>query len=165
MENIILIKGNVEFQITLDPGFWIFDDRRIDLDTYFLGESISVNPLEEYTKSVSKHWDQELKEGAVLPLSQKPEKKYEKEKLLTGTFAIPLEPFINNAEPKEDANTLVIETTNEEYRFPLNDLSQYILGFSYKGRPLKEDGPVHFYLRDGSNKENPIRNIRAFRIE
>lgn len=90
MENIIAFKGNVKYQITLDPGVWIFDDRRVDLTTYFTQEDIRKNELEEYTKAVSKHWDREIMEGAVFPPTLKTEKKFEKEKVLTGTFGIPL---------------------------------------------------------------------------
>ncbi len=32
---IMQIKGKVKFPITLDIGTWIFDDRKVDLDTYF----------------------------------------------------------------------------------------------------------------------------------
>ncbi len=35
METIIPIKGAVKYKITLDPTVWIFDDRRLDLTTYF----------------------------------------------------------------------------------------------------------------------------------
>ena len=33
------------------------------------------NELEEYTKSISKHWDREIIEGANVPLNVKPKKK------------------------------------------------------------------------------------------
>ena len=35
MENIILVNGKVKFSITLDPSVWIFDDRKLDLTTFF----------------------------------------------------------------------------------------------------------------------------------
>ena len=35
MENIILLSGKVKYSITLDPTVWIFDDRKVDLSTYF----------------------------------------------------------------------------------------------------------------------------------
>ncbi|MFB6469542.1 peptidyl-prolyl cis-trans isomerase [Cytobacillus sp. Hz8] len=165
MGNIISVKGKVRFPITLDPGVWIFDDRRIDLDTFFEEDPVSTNELEEYTKSISKHWDREIMEGAIMPPTLNTEKKYEKEKVLTGSFGISLEPFIKNAEPQEDAKTIVIETLNQEYPFPIQDQSQLILGFSNKGKPLRDDGPVYVYLRDGSNKKSPIKNVRAFRID
>ena len=43
----------------------------------------------------------------------KTEKKYVKEILLTGTFGIPFEPFLKNAEPLEEAKTVVIESIDK----------------------------------------------------
>lgn len=75
MESIITLTGNVAYSITLDPGVWIFDDRKVDLNTYFEESRDSLDELEEYTKAVSKHWDQEIKEGARLPEERKVSKK------------------------------------------------------------------------------------------
>lgn len=80
MENIITIKGKVKFNITMDPGVWIFDDRRIDLNTYFISRNQEEDDLEEYTKSISKHWDREIMEGAVYPPTLKSEKNLRKKK-------------------------------------------------------------------------------------
>ncbi|MBY6050504.1 peptidyl-prolyl cis-trans isomerase [Cytobacillus firmus] len=165
MENIIAFKGNVKYQITLDPGVWIFDDRRVDLTTYFMHENIRKNELEEYTKAVSKHWDREIMEGAVFPPTLKTEKKFEKEKVLTGTFGIPFKPFLMNAEPDESAEIVVIESEDGETSLTLSEAEELILGFSKDGKPLKEDGPVHAYLGDGSNYNSPIRRVKAFRVE
>ena len=35
MENIILVNGKVKFSITLDPSVWIFDERKLELTTFF----------------------------------------------------------------------------------------------------------------------------------
>jgi hypothetical protein len=35
MNDVILITGNVAFQINLDPTIWIFDDRRFDMQERF----------------------------------------------------------------------------------------------------------------------------------
>jgi hypothetical protein len=37
MHDIILITGNVNFRITLDPTIWIFDDRRFELSDQLPG--------------------------------------------------------------------------------------------------------------------------------
>ncbi|KIL73431.1 hypothetical protein [Bacillus badius] len=166
MNTIMSIKGKVKFPITLDSGVWIFDDRRIDLNTYF--DTEADNGLlqdEEYTKSVSKFWDKEIREGAVFPPTIKSEKKYEKEKVLTGTFGMPFEPFLKNAEPDADAQSLVIETANEEITLPLEQAGEIILAFSKEGKPLREDGPVHVLFKDGSNRAEPIRKVTSFRID
>ncbi|KAB2335276.1 peptidyl-prolyl cis-trans isomerase [Bacillus mesophilum] len=165
MENIISISGNVKFPITLDPGVWIFDDRRVDLNTYFDEAIEKTDALEEYTKSISKHWDREIMEGAIYPPTLKSEKKFEKEKVLTGTFGVPLAPFIKNAEPNEDASSVIIISHNGEEQVSLEDAMGMILGFSKEGKPLKEDGPIHAYFGDGSNYNSPFKNISSFQIK
>lgn len=50
MQTVIQIKGKVQHAITLDPSIWIFDDRRIDLDTFFTKDYIEKDELEEYKK-------------------------------------------------------------------------------------------------------------------
>ena len=35
MSEILFINGKVRFPITIDPTVWIFDDRKVDLTTYF----------------------------------------------------------------------------------------------------------------------------------
>jgi hypothetical protein len=165
MENIIVISGRVKYLITLDPTVWIFDDRKVDLTTYFSKPIEQNNELEEYTKSISKHWDREITEGAVYPPTLKTEKKYEKEKVLTGSFGIPIQPFLKNAEPTEEAAVLVIKTSTSVQEIPLDIAQELILGFSEVGKPLAEDGPVHVYFGDGSNKQNPIKNVREFIIK
>lgn len=166
MNTTMSIKGKVKFPITLDSGVWIFDDRRIDLNTYFDSEKeSSLLKDEEYTKNVSKFWDKEIREGAVFPPTIKSEKKYEKEKVLTGTFGIPFEPFLQNAEPDPDAQSLIIETAEDEIRLPLRQADEIILAFSKNGKPLREDGPVHILFKDGSNRENPIRQVTSFKVE
>jgi hypothetical protein len=160
MENIIMIKGKVKYIITLDPGVWIFDDRKVDLTTFFQKPIIEKNELEEYTKNVSSHWDREITEGAIVPPTIKTEKKYEKEKLLIGSFGIPLKPFLLNTSPLEEAKQLIVVTANEELVFDLSTSYDFILGFSENGKPLKESGPVHIYFGDGSNQTKPIINVK-----
>jgi hypothetical protein len=165
LESIVPIKGKVKFTITLDSGVWIFDDRKVDLTTYFDEKNETIDELEEYTKAVSKHWSREIQEGATYPPTLKTEKKYEKEKILNGSFAIPFAPFLTNAEPLENAASLVIETETDEYRMDLAQADQLLIGFSKAGKPLKENGPVHIYYKDGSNRDTPITDVRAFRVE
>ncbi|MEH7382379.1 peptidyl-prolyl cis-trans isomerase [Bacillus sp. JJ1533] len=165
MNSIIMIEGQTKFKITLDPSVWIFDDRRVDLLTYFESDQDVKEDLSEYTKSVSKHWDREIREGAIYPPTLKTEKKFLKEKALTGTFGIPFGDFLKNAEPLEDATILKIVQQDKETTIPLSEAYDAVLGFSKEGKPLREDGPVHYYFGDGSNRENPIKNITRFVIE
>jgi hypothetical protein len=166
MENVIVIQGQVSFPITIDPTVWIFDDRKVDLTTYFEKDKEEVeDEIVTYTKAVSKHWDREIREGAAYPPINRSLNKYEKDEALTGSFGIPLTPFIKNSEPKEGATTLSIETKDgESYDIPLSKAHDAILGFSKDGKPVA-DGPVHFYYGDGSNKDNPIKNIVKFLIK
>jgi hypothetical protein len=165
VENIILITGNVKYTITLDPGVWIFDDRRIDLTTFFSTKQERPNEIEDYTKAVSKHWDREIMEGAIYPPTLKSEKKFEKEKVLTGTFGISLKPFLKNAEPTENASQFIVKTSNGSVEMPLDKAYEVILGFSNNGKPLRTDGPVYIYYGDGSNQENPIKNVKEFIVK
>jgi hypothetical protein len=167
MESIIMIKGKVNFQITLDPGVWIFDDRKVDLTTYFTKVQQETDELEEYTKSVSKHWDREIMEGAIVPPTLKTERTYKKQKLLNGTFRISLKPFLENAEIQEDASTVQFVTVNEIIPLTLDEAKEVIVGFSLKGKPLGEEigGPIHVYYGDGSNATDPIKNVKEILIK
>ena len=165
METIIPITGNASFKITLDPTVWIFDDRRIDLDTYFGGDYVERDEMEEYKEAMGKHWSREIMEGATFPPTLKSEKKYEKQKMLTGTFGMVLEPFIKNAEPAEDAETFTLVTEHGEHTFPLADAKKIILQYSLQGKPLRDGGPVYALLADGSNREEPIRFVTSIRID
>ncbi|MBD1380943.1 molybdopterin-binding protein [Metabacillus arenae] len=166
MESIVIIKGNVKHVITLDPGVWIFDDRKVDLTTYFDQHPLDTkdDQLEAYTREVSKHWEREIREGAIYPPTLKTERKFEKEKVLNGTFGISLGPFLKNAEPKEDAKFVVFQTQKEAIKIPITDAENMILGFSKSGKPLLEDGPIHAYYHDGRNKLNPITHIREIKV-
>lgn len=164
MNSIIMLKGKVNFQITLDPGVWIFDDRKVDLTTYFVQEQETRDELEEYTKSVSKHWEREIREGAIYPPTLKTERTYEKQKVLNGTFGIPLKPFLENAVIQNDATAVQFVTDAETITVPIEEANEVILGFSKKGKPLKEDGPVHVYYGNGSNASDPIKNVKEIFI-
>jgi hypothetical protein len=165
MENIMKLTGKVKYPLTLDPSVWIFDDRRIDLTTYFTTEKQDINAEEEYTKAVSKHWDREIMEGAVFPPTLKTERKFEKQKMLTGTFGIPFKPFLKNSEPDRDAKTVVIHSNDGDYELSFSEAENLILAFSDQGKPLAADGPVHVYFGDGSNQENPIKKVNGFTLK
>lgn len=166
MKTVIQITGNVQHSITLDPGIWIFDDRRIDLDTFFTGDYVERDEMEEYKKAMGKHWSREIMEGATFPPTLETEKLFEESKDITGTYGIYLNHFLKNAVPHKDATTISFETQDgESYPFPLEKLDDFILKYSIDGKPLREDGPVHILLKDGSNIEEPIKNIIAVNIK
>ncbi|MBA9025004.1 MULTISPECIES: hypothetical protein [Bacillaceae] len=164
MESIVFIQGNVKFPITLDPGVWIFDDRKVEIETYFNSDTKVENELEEYTIAASKHWEKEIREGATMPPTLKTERKFEKQRLLEGTFVIPFKPFLDNAEPNSNATEVVVKTANSEQTFTKEDAETFVIGFSINGKPIKEHGPMYIYFGDGSNIQNPIKDVRAFII-
>ncbi len=166
MQTVIHITGNVQHSITLDPGIWIFDDRRIDLDTFFTDDYIEVDENEAYMRSMGKHWSREIMEGATFPPTLETEKKFEESKELTGTYGIYLQHFLKNAVPHENAKTITFETDNgESHQFPLDKLDTIILKYSIDGKPIRENGPVHILLKDGSNIDNPIKGVIAVNVQ
>lgn len=166
MENIIPIKGAVNFNITLDPSVWIFDDRRIDLKTYFTQSQEEEDEDLKYLLATGKHWSREIMEGAVFPPTLKTERKFDRQGMKTGTFGMQIKHFLNNAEIKEGATRVVFECKNgEEHSFTIEEANTFIFKFSQDGKPLTEDGPVHLIFGDGSNVENPIKNVIGIRVE
>ena len=165
MESIVFIKGKVRFPLTLDPGVWIFDDRKEEIEHYFHAEKKQVNELEEYTIAASKHWEKEIREGATMPPTLKTERKFEKQRLLEGTFVIPFLPFLENSEPAPEADSIIVETEDGSHRFSMEEAKEFALGFSIDGKPIKGDGPLYIYFGDGSNINDPIRRVRSFSIQ
>lgn len=165
MQTVIQIKGNVQHAITLDPSIWIFDDRRIDLDAFFTKNYVEKDELEEYKKNIGKHWSREIMEGATFPPTLETEKAFEETKDITGNYGIYLHHFLKNANPNEDASTITFEMDNgEAFSYPLTRLDEFILKYSIDGRPIRENGPVHILLKDGSNVEQPITNVSTIKI-
>ncbi|QFT88726.1 hypothetical protein FIU87_08725 [Bacillus sp. THAF10] len=166
MENIIRIEGKVNYTITLDPGVWIFDDRKIDLTTYFTEKKqAEADTLEEYTKAVSEHWEREIREGAIYPPTLKTERKFKKEQLLSGSFGIKLSPFLFNAEPQAESSKVVFVGEHENIEVDISTAQKMILGFSKDGKPLLETGPVHVYYEDGSNKDHPLTHVHKIVVK
>lgn len=166
MESIIQIKGKVNFSITLDPTIWIFDDRKVDLDTYFTAEHIEVNADDAYVEGASKFWSREIMEGASFPPTLKSEKKFDRQHMKTGTFGISLKPFIENAEPTADATQITFsDATGKDYVYSIEDAKKMLFQFSFEGKILAEDGPVYLLNADGSNLQAPYKNIIGIKVD
>lgn len=165
--SILFINGKVKFPITIDPLVWIFDDRKVEIDTYFHEEKVEVDELEDYTKKTAQYWQKEIQEGAALPPTLKTERTFKKLQIMTGTFGIPFKPFIENAEPDEEATKVIVTTDDKEWSFPIEEAKKFFIGFSKDGKPLsqEEGGPIHIYFGNGSNIENPIKNVISFTIK
>ncbi|WP_017727155.1 hypothetical protein [Halalkalibacterium ligniniphilum] len=166
-EFIFFIDGHVNHPLTIDPSVWIFDERKVDLTTYFKELPFQDDVETAYKKAISAQWDKEITEGSEPPRpnSNGNELKYEKQKLMNGTFGMPFRPFLLNAEPLKEAKNVTIHTADGElFTYEFEVAASFILGFSKQGKPLKEDGPVHVYLGDGSNEQNPIRQVTRFTV-
>ena len=130
MEQIVELKGNVAFPITLDPSVWIFDERKKKLDEFFSAQQSDEDELESYTKAISKQWDKEVTEGNEAPKQITKTKKYRKEELLTETYGISFKYFLENSEPDSTATKLAIHAENKIYTFSLENAYSFVLGFS-----------------------------------
>lgn len=165
METIIPIKGAVTYQLTLDPTVWIFDDRKLDLTTYFT----SIKETEEdekYLREMGAHWSREIMEGATFPPTLKTERKFDRKGMMTGTFGIEIKPFLNNAQILPEATEVVFECHDgKEHVFSIEEALTLIFKYSQDGKPLLEDGPVHILFGDGSNITNPITGVAAIRVQ
>ena len=158
--SIVTITGNVKYSITLDPSVWIFDDRKFDLDQFFS----DFREVKDEEDDLVIDRERQIREGAVSPPTLKSEKKYEKEKLLDGTFGIKLEPFLKNAEVTGSAVKCLFKTEGEDVSVPIEEAGGMILCFSNNGKPLGEDGPVHVYFPDGSNRMTPVKRVKEIHI-
>lgn len=165
IETFIPVKGAVKFAITLDPTVWIFDDRRLDLTTYFASEK-PLEDNEKYLREMGAHWSREIMEGAVFPPTLKSERKFDRKGMQTGTFGMELKPFLNNAEISAEATAVVFECANgEEHTFSVEEATGLIFKFSQDGKPITDGGPVHLLYADGSNVSEPIKEVVAIRVQ
>lgn len=161
---IIPLKGNVTYPITLDASVWIFDDRKVILEEAFTNKIIKEE--DDSLKKAAEMFDQEIYfQTKIKPPVNKSINKFEKEKILTHSFVMPLEDFINTAEVKPEATRARLKTGEDDVIITVEQLKSAYLLFAVDGKPLKKDGPVHLYFRDGSNKDKPIKNINEIIIE
>ncbi|WP_249869903.1 hypothetical protein [Oceanobacillus saliphilus] len=162
---IVPITGKVSYSITLDPTVWIFDDRKILLEEAF---SVQVSETEENNEleKLSERFNREVLETKMnRPPVNRSISKLEGEKILKNSYVMPLQDFISNAEIKPEAQDATLVTGDDEgVTITLDELKNGYFLFAQNGKPLKEDGPVHYFYKDGSNKNNPITNIKKIVI-
>ncbi|WP_052807407.1 hypothetical protein [Risungbinella massiliensis] len=120
MSDIILIIGNVQYVINVDPSIFIVDKNHF-------------------------------------PLSDRlPE---------TTGLAMELGPILERSEPNQDAHSVICHRSQgEPITITLEQAKQAFLCFAQDGKPLREDGPAHLYLADGSNKSDPIRFLEKLEV-
>ena len=154
---IIQLSGKVKFPITLDASVWIFDDRKILFEDA-LSNKPKEEPVDELRKTAER-FDMEVYRQKSKPPVNKSINKFEREQILKNTYVMPIDDFINNAEVDSNVKNVTLTTQNGPVDISLEQLvSSYFL-FAVDGKPVKENGPVHLYFGDGSNKDNPIVGI------
>lgn len=161
---ILPIEGNVSYTITLDPTVWIFDDRKILLEDAFSNKSKEDLGNGELKKA-SERWERALHPDRSRPPVNRSISKMEGKEILKNSYLMPIRDFLKTAEINEDATQgiLTIEGSDDVI-VSLNDLKESYLLFAIDGKPLKEDGPVYFFYKDGSNQDNPIKNVKKIII-
>ncbi|WP_085992510.1 hypothetical protein [Oceanobacillus senegalensis] len=161
---ILPIVGNVSYSITLDPTVWIFDDRKILLEEAFTTgqETKKENKLEK----AAERFNNEVVGQYSKPPVNRSISKMEGKEFLKNSYVMPIKDFIRNAEIKSTAKHAILKVENDKsnIQISLEELENGYLQFSRDGKPLKDDGPVYFYYNDGSNKDNPIKNIKKIEI-
>lgn len=152
------ITGNVNYSITLDPTVWIFDDRKILFEDAF-----STQPKKKRENDLTKvadRWNQDVYQQKIKPPVNKSINRFEKEKILKNSYVMPINDFLAHAELQSKAKDVTLKTTKGDVTIPLSDFQDCYLLFAVKGKPIQEDGPVHIYFKDGSNKNNPIKGVQ-----
>ncbi|MCG5103612.1 hypothetical protein [Oceanobacillus alkalisoli] len=158
---IIPLKGNVKFPITLDPTVWIFDDRRIKFAEAFSGEH-HAREEQEHPFSSEERFNREVVQATN---DNKPISRKDADEILKSTYVIPFKPFYQNAEVNDGAtNATIVQADGNEVSLGLEELANSYLLFSFEGKPLKDDGPVHIYFNDGTNKDDPIKGVNEIII-
>ena len=155
MSSIVQISGKVHFQIVLDPSSWIFDDRKIEWQD-FISEKVTIKDVTE---------NREERAGAALPRMIERGIKYDKDRWTKDSFVIPVGPFLKNAEPQEDATSVLFEREGlADITVPLDTVLEGVFIFSHEGKILKADGPLQFCDLK-AYKEAPIKGISKIVIE
>ncbi|MDC1541859.1 hypothetical protein N8498_03925 [Candidatus Pseudothioglobus singularis] len=164
---IVPIVGNVTYSITLDPSVWIFDKRKILLDDAFKKNSSEQEESTEEaeTKKAAERWNRALHPKHSKPPVNPDISRAEGEEILKNTYVMPIREFIESAEPAKEATEAALEVKGgDDVIISLSDLKQGFLLFAVEGKPLKEDGPVHFYFNDDAKRDIPIKGVSKIKI-
>ncbi|MCD5322543.1 MULTISPECIES: hypothetical protein [Pontibacillus] len=162
---IIQLTGNVNYSITLDPTVWIFDDRKVAFEEAFTFQTTKEASEEDEIKKASQFWDREVYQQKLDPPVNKSISRYDKKKILEGTYVMPIHHFLKNAEINNDAKKALLVTDTGETAITLDELNQSLFLFSQDGKPLNQKGPVHVYFQDGSNKDEPVKGVQKIVID
>jgi len=155
------ISGNVKYPITLDASVWIFDERKIKFEDAFnvdqeilMEKETSFSSAERYNREVF-----------LTTNDNRPISKADGKEILKNSYVMPFEHFYHNVEVNPDAtDATLVQSDGSEEKITLEQLNNSYLRFAHNGKPLLEDGPVHIYFRDGSNKDEPIKHVKRIII-
>lgn len=162
---IVQITGNVKFPITLDPTVWIFDDRKVTFKEIFEPSEVeSSHEEEDELKRQSLRFDREVYQQKLNPPVNKSINRYEKQRIINGTFLMPIKPFLHTSEPASNVKQAALLTDEGEVLVDADLLADAYLLFSENGKPLKDTGPVHLYFQDGTNRDTPITGIKKIEL-
>ncbi|MBM7095918.1 peptidyl-prolyl cis-trans isomerase [Bacillus sp. H-16] len=154
-EMIVTITGKTKHTITLDPGAFMFDKRKVNMDEYLQAEPSVYEETKDEDNRSALAWDSHR---SGMKIRNENDINVDRNALKSQSFGIPLTPFLENASPSQEAETIVFEKQDgSEVEVPYETHKTTILKFSHKGGPLKETGPVHVY--DGTNNENPYTHV------
>ncbi|RAL25670.1 hypothetical protein [Thermoflavimicrobium daqui] len=80
-------------------------------------------------------------------------------------LAMMFETFLHNADPDPAATHVICHRSRgESITLTIEEAYKSYLCFAKEGQPLQEGGPIHLYLADGRNKQNPIDYIIKFEV-
>lgn len=83
----------------------------------------------------------------------------------TTGLAMELGPILDRAEPNNEAQLVICHRSQgEPITITIEQAKQAYLCFAQNEKPLKEDGPAHLYLADGSNQSDPIRYLEKLEV-
>ncbi len=159
---IIQLGGKVNFPITLDASVWIFDDRKILFEEAFTQKKETKE--DDSLKRAAERFNQEIYQQKINPPINKSINKFEREKILKNTYVMPIKSFVESAEFKDDAKSVLLTTSKGDVEISLEQLLNSYLLFADKGKPLADEGPVHLYFTDGSNRDKPIKGIKKITV-
>src|SRR5690625_3133672 len=124
---IVQLTGNVNYNITLDPTVWIFDDRKILLEEAFENKIENHENTGDQLKKAADRFNNEVYRASVKPPVNKSITKFEREKILKNSYVMPLQEFLLHAEIKSDSKNATLTTINGPVNISLHELQDCYL--------------------------------------
>src|SRR5699024_485312 len=116
-------------------------------------------------KKTAERWNKEVSPKNYISTTKRGIGRRERKEILKRSYVMQIKPFIENAKPISNARHAIRIPRIEKETIVIQRCKNSFLLFSKEGKPLKEDGPVHLYDRDGSNQNNPIKGIQKIIVD